>query len=286
MTDPTSLQPVLIAPAWSGAAAAGMTRYRALQGPDSDGRPSPSAMAIWDRDVARRPYAFDGGIALIPVYGLLVPKLGWIGASWITGYDGLRVQLAHAFDNPEVKAICFDVDTGGGYTSGLFDLIDWIADRKAATGKTVAAICSDRAYSAGYALAATADTIAVPRTGGVGSIGVWLAHTDYSRMLDQAGITVTVIQSGDRKTDGHPYAPLPESVRADLKAQVDDLRQLFAATVARLRGLDAAAVLATEGRCYEGPAGTAEAVRLGLADAVLPPDQAYAALVNHVTTEG
>lgn len=272
-----TMQPVLVAPAWAGTAAARMALLQQ----------APAAMPagcirIGDVGGNRRPYEVDQGVAIVSVAGLLVPKLGYWGGSWATGYDGLRYQLAHAFGDPDVRAICLDIDSGGGIVNGCFDLVDWIAAEKVRAGKTVAAICSEEAYSAAYALACAADTISVPRTGGVGSIGVWQMHWDYSRMLDEAGLTPTIVQSGAHKTDGHPYAALPEAVRADWQAQVDDLRQLFAATVARLRGLDVAAVLATEGRCFEGPAGTAEAVRLGLADAVLPPDQAFSALVNHV----
>ncbi|ALG72132.1 hypothetical protein VY88_03070 [Azospirillum thiophilum] len=230
----------------------------------------------------RRPYEVDQGVALVSVAGLLVPKLGYIGAGWATGYDGLRVQLAHAFADPDVRAICLDIDSGGGIAQGCFDLVDWIVAAKRAAGKPVAAICSEEAYSAAYALACAADSIAVPRTGGVGSIGVWLMHWDQSRMLEGAGMVPTIVQSGAHKTDGHPYAALPEAVRADWQGQVDALRRLFAETVARARGLDFAAVLATEARCFEGPLGTAEAVRLGLADAVLPPDRAFSALLDHV----
>ncbi|MGF7175854.1 S49 family peptidase [Azospirillum doebereinerae] len=272
-----TMQPVLVAPAWAGTAAA---RMALLQQASVD--MPVGCYRVGDVGGNRRPYEVDQGVAVVSVAGLLVPKLGYWGGSWATGYDGLRYQLAHAFGDPDVRAICLDIDSGGGIVNGCFDLVDWIAAEKVRASKTVAAICSEEAYSAAYAIGCAADTISVPRTGGVGSIGVWQMHWDYSRMLDEAGLKPSIVQSGAHKTDGHPYAALPEAVRADWQAQVDGLRQLFAATVARLRGLDVAAVLATEGRCFEGPAGTAEAVRLGLADAVLPPAEAFSALLDHV----
>lgn len=273
-----TMQPVLVAPAWAETAAANLARVRQAS---ATGLPA-GCTRLGDVGGNRRPYEIDQGVAIVSVAGLLVPKLGYIGAGWATGYDGLRVQLAHAFTDPDVLGVCLDIDSGGGIVNGCFDLVDWIAAAKVRAGKTVAAICSEEAYSAAYALACAADSISVPRTGGVGSIGVWQMHWDYSRMLAESGLSPTVVQSGAHKTDGHPYAALPDAVRADWQAQVDALRGLFADTVARLRGIDAEAVLATEARCFEGPAGTAEAVRLGLADAVLPPDQAFSALVDHV----
>lgn len=273
---PRSLIPVLVAPAWAADAAARMARLQR-----DDGIPK-GCMRIGESGGHHRPYEVIDGVAVVSVSGLLVPKLGYIGGSWATGYDGLRYQLAHAFADPEVRAVCLDIDSGGGVAQGCFDLVDWIAAEKARAGKTVAAICSEEAYSAAYAIAVAADSIAVPRTGGVGSIGVWTMHLDLSGMLAEEGIAITIVQSGEHKTDGHPFAPLPDAVRADWQRGIDDVRQLFADTVARHRGLEVAAVLATEARCYEGPTGTAEAVRLKLADAVLPPDQAFAALVDHV----
>lgn len=275
-----TMQPVLVSPAWAETAAARMVQL--TQANRAGGELPAGCTRLGEVNGTRRPYEVDQGVAVVSVAGLLVPKLGYIGSSWVTGYDGLRFQLAHAFADPDVRAVCLDIDSGGGIAQGCFDLVDWTIATKKATGKPVGAICSEEAYSAAYAIACAADSIAVPRTGGVGSIGVWLMHWDYSRMLEEAGLKPTIIQSGAHKTDGHPYAALPEAVRADWQGQVDALRQLFAETVARARGLDVAAVLATEARCFEGPVGTAEAVRLGLADAVLPPDQAFSALVDHV----
>lgn len=275
MNSMTTMQPVLVAPAWADTAAVCVARLR-------HGGDLPAGCArLGDHGASHRPYEVIERVAVIAVTGLLVHKLGYIGSRWATGYDALRYQLAHAFGDPEVRAICLDIDSGGGVANGCFDLVDWIAAEKARAGKTVAAVCSEVAYSAAYALATAADTIAVPRTGGVGSIGVWRMHWDFSGMLAEAGVAPSLVQSGAHKTDGHPFAPLPDAVRAEWQSDVDDLRQLFATTVARHRGLSVDAVLATEARCYEGPRGTAEAVTLGLADAVLSPDQAFAALVQH-----
>jgi hypothetical protein len=87
-----------------------------------------------------------------------------------------------------------------------------------------------------------------------------------SGQLDQDGMRVTLIHSGQHKVDGNPYEPLPEEVRGDIQGEIDVLRFLFAETVAAGRGarLTQDAALATEAATYRG----ADAVTAGLADEV------------------
>ncbi len=274
MSLPTLFRPVLLAPSAQALCAPHMARYLSGAAPSD-----PRAAHIGSfAGSGRRPYAVVSGVAVVPVSGLLVPAYPWIGDPWVTGYDALSCQVVEALDDSEVKAVCLTINSPGGLCEGLFDLCDGITAAKAAAKKPVAGICAETAYSAAYALGAVCDGLSVPRTGGVGSVGVYTAHMDVSRMMDTAGVTMTLVAAGAHKVDGHPYAPLPDDVRADMQAQVEDLRLLFAETVARGRGLDVAAVLATEARCYDGPRGTAEAVRLGLADVVASPAAAFAAL--------
>jgi len=244
-------------------------------------------MQIGDLAVERRPYALADGVAIIGVQGALIDKLGWWGSSYVTGYDGLRWQLAAAHEDADVRGIVLDVDSYGGMVAGCFDLCDFALAAKQASGKPVAAILSEEAYSAGYAVASTADTIAVPRTGGVGSIGVVSMHIDISGALERWGEKITLLKAGAHKTDGNHYEPLPDDVRARVETELEDLRQLFAATVVRNRAgaskpPSLEAVLATEARTYGGPAQLAEALSLGLADAILSPAEAFAAFAAHV----
>lgn len=283
MIDLPNAGPALIAPGWVAGAS------RALARIDTD-RPEKAAMYLGDVETGVRPYAVVEGVAIVPVWGVIVPRLSWIGWEWATGCNVLRLQTEMAFSDPEVRGIAFHVNSGGGFASGVPDLADWIVEAKAAAGKPVAAILGEYAYSAAYWIASAADTIAVPRTGGVGSIGVLVVHWEFSGMLEREGVKATVIQAGARKAEGHPFAPLPEEVRDRWQAECEDLRGLFADTVARNRTaagarLDTKAVLATEARTWEGPAGTAEAVAQGFADAVLPPDRALAGLIDHVSKD-
>jgi ClpP class serine protease len=270
-----SIQPVLLAPGFAG------DFPRALKARESGpnmGKPAAKKLRAIGRDEAGGRY-FDmvGNIAVISVSGMLVDKFPYIGWPWITGYDALRYQLSAAFADPEVRGIVLDIDSGGGMVAGCFDFVDWMYEARQASDKPLVSILTEYAYSAAYAIASNTESISVPRTGGLGSIGVLMLHLDWSKALEEWGVTPTFIYSGAHKVDGNPYEPLPASVKAQLEAECDDLRDLFAATVARGRNISAESILKTEAQCFDGPAQLAQALKLGLADAIAAPDQAFAA---------
>ncbi|WP_181164670.1 S49 family peptidase [Amaricoccus solimangrovi] len=228
-------------------------------------------------------YGLVDGVAIVPIAGVLVHRGAWVGkSSGQTSYEGIRAQLDAAADNPAVRAIALEIDSFGGEVAGCFGLADRV--REIGALKPVRAFIAEHAFSAAYALASQAGEIVVPRTGGLGSIGVLCMHVDMSRALDTAGLGVTLIHAGKHKVDGNPYAPLPEAVRADFEAEMESLRQLFAWTVAAGRGdrLSADAALATEARCLTG----ADAVAAGLADAVGEPREAFLEFVAEMNGGG
>ena len=230
------------------------------------------------RERGRRLYGVRDGIAIVEVTGTLVHRGDWIGeSSGVTTYEGIAQQVEAAAEDPAVRGIALEIDTFGGEVAGVFDLADSL--RAARGRKPVWAFVAEAALSAGYALASQADRIVLPRTGEVGSIGVLLVHADYSERLSDEGVRVTLIHAGAHKVDANPSEPLPEAVRDELQAEVEALRELFAATVAAGRGgLSAAAALATEARVFRGSA----AVAAGLADEVSDLRTAFGAFVASV----
>ncbi|POZ13461.1 serine peptidase, partial [Lelliottia aquatilis] len=172
------------------------------------------------------------GVAVIPVHGTLVQKLGSLRPySGMTGYDGIRQSFLNALHDPEVTAICLDVDSPGGEVGGCFDLVDLIYASRGK--KPIHAILTESAYSAAYAIASAADRIVVPRTGGVGSIGCIVIHCDWSQRIEKEGLQVSIITFGDRKAETNSLRPLSDQARAGIQAEVDAAGVLFVDTVAR-----------------------------------------------------
>jgi signal peptide peptidase SppA len=219
------------------------------------------------------PYPVIDGIAVIEIAGVLIHRGGWIGqSSGQTSYEGIAAQIEAAASDPAVRGIALEIDSFGGEVAGVFDLADRI--RAIRGSKPVWAFVAEHAFSAGYALASQADRILLPRTGAVGSIGVVVMHADLSGQLDQDGVRVTLIHSGQHKVDGNPYEPLPENVRDDIQREIDVLRLLFAETVAAGRAgrLSQEAALATEAATFRGT----DAVAAGLADEVIDLTRGFA----------
>lgn len=238
------------------------------------GRPALVAVAAgWAADDAsRRPYAMRDGVALIDICGLL-------GDDWYcqTSYDDLQNEIAQAVADAGVRAIALCVNSPGGYTDNAFETAAAIAS--AAKTKPLVAVVTGVAYSGAYLLASQAQKIYVAGavTGGVGSIGVYCEHDDYSGYLKRVGIDVTLISAGEGKVAGNPYEPLTPEAKASLEAEVQRLYGEFTGSVARGRGMTAEAVVALGAHLYEG---SKRALSSGLADQVGGLDEAISALAQ------
>lgn len=221
-----------------------------------------------------RPFGLIEGVAIIPIKGALTQEADW----WFGGttYGHIRTGFQAAMLATDVDAVVLDIDSPGGEVAGCFDLVDEIYHARGS--KPIWAILNESAYSAGYALASAADRVVVPRTGGVGSIGVVAMHVDLSKALTEAGIKITFIQFGDRKTEGAMEKPLGSDAKSRFQEDIDAMGELFVATVARNRNLTAESVRATEAATYRAEQG----VKLGLADAVMAPDAAFRDLISRL----
>ena len=225
-------------------------------------------------------YSVVQGAAIIPVNGSLAHKTGNLHASsGIVGYDGILAKVRVARADPSVRGLWMDYGSYGGEVSGCFDLADEIREFSArAGGKPVWGCVNEAAYSAAYALASQCDVLLAPRTAGAGSIGVVMMHADYSEMLKEDGIKVTMIHAGEHKVDGNPYEALPDDVYQTWLASCESVRKLFAETVAKGRGVSTESMLATEARCYDA----APSLKLGLIDAITSASAGFDAFIAHL----
>jgi ClpP class serine protease len=71
----------------------------------------------------------------------------------------------------------------------------------------------------------------------VGSIGVWQAHFDYSKALEEEGVKTTLVSAGKFKVEGNPYVPLDPEAQAFMQSRVDDYYNAFIQAVAVGRGV-------------------------------------------------
>lgn len=205
------------------------------------------------------------GIAVIPVDGDLVHKYASVDPyCGMTGYDGIARKLRDAAADSEVRGILLDFHSPGGEVDGCADLGAQI--REVVKTKPVWAIADCMCYSAAFWLASQCDRLYMTASAGVGSVGVVMAHADYSEALKEDGVNVTLIHAGAHKVDGNPYEPLPAEVRDAFQREAESLRMDFARAVAEGRGIDIDTVLASEAACLNAQA----ALEIGFADGVVP----------------
>ena len=215
------------------------------------------------------------GIAILPVLGTLVRRSSYIGAaSGLTSYHDIEAMAEAAFADPMVKGVLLEIDSSGGEAGGVFDLAQRLRNLAQTSGKPLWAIADETALSAAYAIACAADRLWLTRTAEVGSIGVVAVHVDESVADAKAGLNYTFLHAGAHKVDGHPHAPLPAPVAADIQADIEQLHTQFIALVAGFRRLTPEAIRDTEARVYRGEA----ALQAGLADQIGTRAEAITAL--------
>jgi ClpP class serine protease len=209
------------------------------------------------------PYQVIGRTAIVQVRGALV-DFGYIDLSnfGATSYGHLVLAIEMAAADKHVDRIILSINSPGGMVSGSDSAVD-------AVDAHVEGLCCSAALLVG----AQASDIVLTRGSTVGSIGVVVRHLNVAGALAKDGVEVTLVSAGAQKTDGHPFGPLSESVRADWQAEVTDIRLGLANDIAQGRGarLSAAAALATEAKMYRArihSTGRSEAVDAGLADRI------------------
>jgi signal peptide peptidase SppA len=213
-------------------------------------------------------------IAVIPIEGVLSKD----GPSWYgSNYDTISQAVESAAGNPEVKRIVLSVDTPGGEVTGLPECAAVIA--AARQQKPISAMVEGMSASAGLWLTSQAHDISVTPSGEVGSVGVRMMHMDVSKMLEDYGVKVTELYSGNFKTEWSPYKPLSEEAQADMMPRLQSAHQDFLDALTSARGTRASADIVAarfgEGRMFSA----ATALSNGMIDKVQSSRDFYKALV-------
>lgn len=234
-----------------------------------------------DEDYAwLRPYQVVNGVLRVPVQGALLNRFPYALGRWATGYEYVTRAVARGMDDANVRGIALVIDSFGGEVAGCFECTDGLYSQR--RRKPIRAIAADHAFSAAYSIASAADEIAVTRSGGTGSVGVVTVHVDYSEMLSNMGLKVTLIYAGAHKVDGNPYEALPDSVKARIQERIDRLYSTFVSTVARNRGMSEEDVRATEALTYDAE----DSISRGFADRVATLNDELAAFEAELAAAG
>jgi capsid assembly protease len=178
------------------------------------------------------------GIAVLPLYGVVTQRgnmVDDISGPGSTSTQQFAAVLRQMLADDTVGQILIDIDSPGGSVYGVAELASEIV--KARAQKPVIAVANSLAASAAYWLGCSASEFYVTPGGEVGSIGVWQAHFDYSKALEEDGVKPTLISAGKFKVEGNPYVPLDGQAQAFMQSRVDDYYNAFVEAVAIGRGV-------------------------------------------------
>ena len=181
-------------------------------------------------------FAESGGVAIIPVAGVIGHKLGPV-AKMLGGVDALDVMAAIelAADDDEVDTIILDIDSPGGTVAGVPELAETVEAVQESGTKKIYAYTDSQMASAAYWLAAGANGIFAAPSADVGSVGVYLPVMDTSAALAEQGVSVEIFKSGKYKAAGFPGVALDEEVRKHLQLEVMDTYNEFSGFVKKYR---------------------------------------------------
>lgn len=236
-----------------------------------------------DEDETPRLLTVKDGIGFIEVKGPLVNSDSWINEYLgRTGYPEIREAMVAAANDPEVKEIFLDINSGGGSVNGLWDtaqLVRTINDRV----KNVTAYTDGSMFSAAYAIGSAAGKVYASKAAGVGSVGVIATHMSYAEALKKDGVEANVIRAGKNKALASSVEPLSEAGRAQIQAAVDAAYSVFIDHVVEMRGKSENYVrtVMADGNEFYGQA----AADASLVDAITTYDALLSSLNDKIVAE-
>lgn len=234
-------------------------------------------------------WSLSQGVALVQVDSPLVERGDeFCGVVW-HGYDTLLQTFREALSDARVRGVFFRMDTPGGVVAGgLPALAKFLRSAREAAGGKPIWVYADMACSAGSWISAQGDRIVAPSVGYVGSNGAVMVHESYAGMLEEDGVEITTIEfpEGGVKTDGAWWKALSESARAAWQADVNQVGELFFADlIAGRPQLTREGLMAMRAEAFMADHVDPErsGVALGLVDEIMDEEEAFAALVEHVS---
>ena len=208
----------------------------------------------------------DDGIATIPIHGPLAKNTDIIDRLFfgMKDYNDIHRALGDVIDDQRVNGIILDIDSPGGTVNGADETAEMIFNARGK--KPIIAFTSGMMASAAYMIGSAADKIVVGKNADIGSIGVLMIHTDYSKAMEKVGVKRTYLKAGKFKAIGNPSEPLSDEAREVFQAELNHIYSNFIETVALNRDTEAEKVRAdmADGRIFIG----SQAVGAGLADEV------------------
>ncbi len=189
-------------------------------------------------------------------------------------------DLEAAAEDASIKAVVLRVDSPGGSVTGSAQIWEALQTFE----KPIVASMAGTAASGGYYVCTPADYIFARPDTLTGSLGVILTLYDASDLIEEVGVRVIDITSGENKAMGNPWTELTPDQEAILQSITQEAYDEFVRVIAEGRGLSEEEVRRlADGRVYSGR----QALGNGLVDELgdLPAAIAKAAELGGISGE-
>lgn len=217
--------------------AAGGEPSAQVDGVAADGLDPETAAARMSPAAERKLASTPGGVAIIPVRGIISNRLTFMDLMMGTRPNSpaaIAQAVAQAVNDPQVKAVILDFDSPGGVVTGVPEAFARIFAMRGK--KPLLAQVSGSCGSAAYWLAVACDEISATPTALVGSIGCYQVHEELSKMYADIGVVVTYIADTPDKVEGNDTQPLAPEALAHRQAMVNGYSAMFLRDVKQGRG--------------------------------------------------
>ena len=192
------------------------------------------AAARADRQAQEKDVRMERTVAVLPIMGTLAYRVDMLeDASGGTSTEQIGRKFDALVKDDTVGCILLNVHSPGGEGFGITELANKIFEAR--KQKQVCAICNAEMASAALWLGLAASEVSITPSGWIGSLGVYLCHTDLSAQNEQLGAKVSYIAAGKYKTEMAAEAPLSDEARAYYQGLVDEIYGGFVADVATFR---------------------------------------------------
>lgn len=209
----------------------------------------------------------DGSLTYLP----LMTLCGEVG----TSYQSLSNLVEEAIE-AGCETIIFNVTSGGGEASHVFQCAADIRSMCDKSGVKLIAYADTYACSAAYALSVIADEIIANPSATVGSIGCVVCLMDTSKAMEKAGLKRIFITSGDSKV---PYAEdgtFKDDFLAEVQKDVNELNDEFASFVSEYTGIDSKLIRGFNAKTFNAN----EALENGLVNKIMTNKEFTAYVVS------
>ena len=231
---------------------------------DSDGHSiNPSLLQTSSRPILDGSHSvtYEDSVAILPVVGPIFPRANlFTSFSGGTSLELLAKDFNVALNDDNIETIILNVDSPGGDVTGVSEFSDMLFNAR--EKKNIISYVYGMGASAALWIASASSKVILGNTAEMGSLGVVAGYVSTKDSDEKKGIKHIEIVSS-QSPNKRPDVTTNEG-RAQIQKLVDDVADVFVATVARNRGISSEEVLSKfgQGKMFVGQ----ESVDRGLAD--------------------